>query len=306
VILGSLVGLILITAVTNAGDDPTPNAAATPTPSALSTAPTPAPTPTPSPTHTPDAQPGSVLAALYDLKVVSDDAADSADFEYDRDEFGKAWKDIDRNGCDQRNDVLRRDLTKRHTKPGTNGCVLASGVLKSEYTGKTIKFTRGDGDIAIDHVVSLAEAWRTGASDWKKSKREKFANDPFNLEAVETDVYKAKEDEPPVYWIPDIEQCDYTNRYLSIKHRYRLGVTQHEREWLLKEWVNSCDVTVKLYDRDDYKTPKAKPIGEPKPKPPAAPRPQPTPEQTAPQAPSPRVCRPSTRARSAPTQARRE
>jgi hypothetical protein len=55
---------------------------------------------------------------------------------------------------------------------------------------------------------------------------------------------------------------------------------------LLKEWVNSCDVTVKLYDRDDYKTPKAKPIGEPKPKPPAAPRPQPTPEQTAPPAPS--------------------
>src|SRR5215212_6603753 len=187
VILGSLVGLILITAVTNASDDPTPNAAATPTPSALSTAPTPAPIPTPSPTHTPDAQPGSVLAALYDLKVVSDDAADSADFEYDRDEFGKAWKDIDRNGCDQRNDVLRRDLIKRHTKPGTNGCVLVSGVLKSEYTGKTIKFTRGDGDIAIDHVVSLAEAWRTGASDWKKSKREKFANDPFNLEAVETE-----------------------------------------------------------------------------------------------------------------------
>jgi hypothetical protein len=42
-----------------------------------------------------------------------------------------SWADVDRNGCDQRNDVLRRDLVKRHTKPGTNGCVLAKGVLKS-------------------------------------------------------------------------------------------------------------------------------------------------------------------------------
>jgi hypothetical protein len=49
---------------------------------------------------------------------------------YDRDEFGQKWADVDRNGCDQRNDILRRDTKKRHTKPGTNGCVLQSGVIK--------------------------------------------------------------------------------------------------------------------------------------------------------------------------------
>ena len=51
---------------------------------------------------------------------------------YDRDEFGQAWADVDRNGCDQRNDTLRRDTAERHTKPGTNGRVLQSGVIKND------------------------------------------------------------------------------------------------------------------------------------------------------------------------------
>lgn len=29
---------------------------------------------------------------------------------YDREQFGSAWTDVDRNGCDTRNDVLNRDL----------------------------------------------------------------------------------------------------------------------------------------------------------------------------------------------------
>jgi hypothetical protein len=210
------------------------------------------------------------------MRVVTDAQADRAHLKYDRDKFGQAWKDVDRNGCDQRNDVLRRDLTKRHTKPGTNGCVLASGVLKSEYTGKTVKFTRGDRKIEIDHLVALAEAWRTGAFAWDRAKRERFANDPFNLEAVEAAVNREKSDEPPNYWLPDIKQCDFVNRYLSIKHLYRLGVTKDERNWLLNKLANDCDGTVKVYERADYKTPKARPIGEPKRKP--SPRPKPEPE----------------------------
>jgi Excalibur calcium-binding domain/Protein of unknown function (DUF1524) len=223
---------------------------------------------------------GSVLAAARDLRVVSAAKADRAHRDFDRDQFGQAWKDIDRNGCDQRNDVLRRDLTKRRTKPGTNGCVLASGVLRSQYTGKKVRFTRGDGKIAIDHVVSLAEAWRTGAFACDRAKRERFANDPFNLEAVEAAVNQEKADEPPIDWLPDIEQCDFVNRYLSIKQLYRLGVTKDEKDWLLNEWASECDGTVKVYERTDYKTPKARAIGEPKPKP--SPRPKPEPERSGP------------------------
>jgi hypothetical protein len=197
--------------------------------------------------------------------------------------FGPAWKDVDRNGCDQRNDVLRHDLTKRKTKPGTNGCVLASGVLKSEYTGKTVEFTRGDDEIAIDHVVSLAEAWRTGAFAWDPAKRERFANDPFNLEAVETAVNQEKGDEPPIYWLPDIEQCDFINRYLSIKHLYQLASLKTKETGSSGSGPSQCDGdTVKVYKRADYKTPKARPIGEPKPKPKPSPRPEPEPERSDP------------------------
>jgi Protein of unknown function (DUF1524) len=104
----------------------------------------------------------SVLAAAYDLQV-----AEPEPDGYDRDEFGQKWADVDRNGCDQRNDVLRRDLVKLHTKPETNGCVLARGVLESSpYSGDKIKWAKGDTTIEIDHVVSLADAWRMGASDW--------------------------------------------------------------------------------------------------------------------------------------------
>ena len=255
-------------------------------------APTPSTTASPgrTPTHasppssppTVDAQPGTVLAAVYDLEVVSDSAVEDADWRFDRDDFGPAWKDVDRNGCDQRNDVLRRDLTELHTKPGTNGCVAASGELRSEYTGKTIDFTRGDDDVQIDHVVALAEAWRTGASAWDPAKRERFANDPFNLEAVEAAVNQAKGDEPPISWLPDVEQCDFVNRYLSIKHLYRLGITTDEKAWLLREWGNDCDGTVKLYERADYKTPTPRPTGEPKPKASPSPKPKPEAEQSDP------------------------
>ena len=65
---------------------------------------------------------------------------------YDRDQFGPAWADVDRNGCDTRNDVLARDLTGETFKPGTHDCVVLTGTLADPYTGKTIAFTRGQGD----------------------------------------------------------------------------------------------------------------------------------------------------------------
>ena len=36
---------------------------------------------------------------------------------YAREQFGPAWADVDRNGCDTRNDILRRDLPARRSSP---------------------------------------------------------------------------------------------------------------------------------------------------------------------------------------------
>lgn len=76
---------------------------------------------------------------------------------YDRDEFGQRWADIDRNGCDQRNDVLTRDLTDvTYVDPAS--CAVATGTLEDRFTGTTIDFTRGaktSSQVQIDHVVSV-------------------------------------------------------------------------------------------------------------------------------------------------------
>ncbi|WP_230558417.1 MULTISPECIES: hypothetical protein [unclassified Rhodococcus (in: high G+C Gram-positive bacteria)] len=82
---------------------------------------------------------------------------------YDRDMFGQAWTDdvdVDggRNGCDTRNDLLRRDLIDITLKPGSNGCTVQSGTLADVYTAASISFVRGSdtsSDVQIDHIVSL-------------------------------------------------------------------------------------------------------------------------------------------------------
>jgi hypothetical protein len=67
---------------------------------------------------------------------------------YTREQFGPAWTDdnndaLGHNGCDTRNDILRRDLVQQTLKPGTNGCVVLTGVLHDPYTGTAIHFVRG-------------------------------------------------------------------------------------------------------------------------------------------------------------------
>jgi hypothetical protein len=98
---------------------------------------------------------------------------------YSRDEFGPAWTDDvsvadGHNGCDTRNDILRRDLTDVVIKADTDGCTVATGVLHDPYTGTIIDFTRGSGTssvVQIDHVVALADAWQTGAQQLSLADR---------------------------------------------------------------------------------------------------------------------------------------
>src|SRR5699024_5833992 len=111
---------------------------------------------------------------------------------YSRDEFGQPWTDdvaVDggHNGCDTRNDILRRDLTDKTYRAGSHGCTVISGVLEDPYTGERIDFTRGRGTssaVQIDHVVALMDAWQKGAQQLGGQRRRELANDPLNLLAV--------------------------------------------------------------------------------------------------------------------------
>lgn len=151
---------------------------------------------------------------------------------YSRDEFGQRWADIDRNGCDQRNDVLARDLTDVTVR---RGCVVIAGTLHDPYSGASVEFVRGpetSDDVQIDHVVALSNSWQTGAQQLDGHARELLANDPLNLVATAAATNRAKSDGDAATWLPPARdyRCTYVARQVAVKARYGLWVTAAERD----------------------------------------------------------------------------
>lgn len=178
---------------------------------------------------------GSVVDALGSLPV----KGRAPKTGYDRDLFGYAWKDIDKNGCDTRNDMLIRDLVERQMD---GDCTVMSGVLYPDpYTGEEIVFVRGKSLVDIDHVVSLGNAWVTGAAKWSKGERELFANDPLNLLAVEASANRQKSDGDAATWLPSNKsfRCDFVALQVAAKVKYGLWVTKAERKAMLGV-LSSC------------------------------------------------------------------
>lgn len=149
---------------------------------------------------------------------------------YQRSQFGDGWVDTDRNGCDTRNDILRRDATGVTLKPGTHGCVVASGTLQDRYSGTALPFARGDGAVQIDHVVALSDAWQKGAQGWSAEQRTAFANDPLNLVATGSATNQQKGDGDAATWLPPYRpgRCAYVARQVAVKAKYGLWVTSAE------------------------------------------------------------------------------
>ena len=165
---------------------------------------------------------------------------------YDRDRFGPAWADVDRNGCDTRNDILGRDLTAVTFTPGTRDCQVRSGTLADPYSGTAIAFARGpetSADVQIDHVVALAEAWQKGAQGWSPEVREAFANDPANLLAVDGPLNQEKGAGDAATWLPPHKpfRCRYVIRQVRVKAAYGLWVTAAERDAIARE-LGRCEV----------------------------------------------------------------
>jgi len=145
--------------------------------------------------------------------------------------FGPAWADVDRNGCDQRNDVLHRDLTEVQVRDGTQGCVVIAGVLDDPYTGAVLPFVKADAALVpIDHVVPLAAAWVQGAAEWAPEQRALFANDVANLIATTRAENSAKGDATADEWVPPDPTygCSYATVVVTVKHTYALAVTPEE------------------------------------------------------------------------------
>ena len=170
---------------------------------------------------------------------------------YEREEFGQAWSDdvtvdFGHNGCDTRNDILRRDLDPESLvlKEGTHDCVALSGTLHDPYSGQDIEFQRGaqtSRAVQIDHVVPLADAWQKGAQQWSPEKRRDFANDPRNLLAVDGPLNQQKGAGDAATWLPPNKdfRCEYARRIVEVKAAYELWVTEAEKD-ALSRLLHAC------------------------------------------------------------------
>ena len=175
-------------------------------------------------------QPGLAMATLETLAV----KGRAPKTGYTRDQFGQAWADVDHNGCDTRNDILKRDLSAIIYKAGTRNCVVASGTLVDRYSAETINFVRGNVtsmDVQIDHVVALSNAWQTGAFKLSADQRKAFANDPLNLFAVKGSLNQQKSDGDAATWLPPMKgfRCSYVAQQIAVKMKYSLWVVPPEK-----------------------------------------------------------------------------
>ena len=168
---------------------------------------------------------GSALGALATLPVRGRAPMTG----YSREAFGPAWLDANRNGCDERNDILARDLRGRTEE----NCRILSGMLADPYTGRTISFVYGDGSLVdIDHVVALGNAWVSGAWRWDLRERAALATDPLNLLAVDASANRQKGDGDAATWLPPAKayRCAYVARQVAVKAKFTLSVTAPERD----------------------------------------------------------------------------
>ncbi len=166
---------------------------------------------------------------------------------YSREQFGQAWADVDRNGCDTRNDILARDLADKAFKPGTRDCVVLTGVLADPYTATTINFVRGaatSSAVQIDHVVALNDAWQKGAQQLSLEQRTALGNDPLNLLAVDGPSNQSKGAGDAATWLPPNKayRCDYVARQISVKASYALWVTQAEHDAMTRVLAGCIDI----------------------------------------------------------------
>ncbi|MFI8822748.1 HNH endonuclease family protein [Streptomyces sp. NPDC053431] len=139
--------------------------------------------------------------------------------------------------CNTREVVLKRDGVNVVTD---SSCASVSGSWYSAYDGAT--WTAAS-DLDIDHVVPLAEAWRSGANAWTTSRRQAFANDLTRpqLIAVTDNVNQAKGDQDPAEWLPSVTsyRCTYARMWVQVKYYYALSVDSAEKS-ALQSILNGC------------------------------------------------------------------
>jgi len=148
------------------------------------------------------------------------------------------WEDPDGNGCDARQDTLVRWSTSTPTLDRSRRCKVLAGTWVSPYDGLV---AASAAEIEIDHLVPLAEAFRSGGWQWEAGRRRQFANDPIELVATSSSSNRSKSDDRPDQWRPARTEswCAYADRWVTVKATYGLSVTTSERD-ALGQMLDTC------------------------------------------------------------------
>jgi hypothetical protein len=175
---------------------------------------------------------------LSELKVEDETNSDT----YDRDKF-RHWVNVD-GKCSAREFVLITESTTAVKYSDEEECIVSTGVWVSLYDGVTIK---NSGDIDIDHMVPLKEAWESGAESWNANKRRSYANDveyDKSLIAVSAASNRSKSDRDPADWMPDSKNytCNYVADWISVKYRWKLAIDKVEKK-ALEGYAKGCETT---------------------------------------------------------------
>lgn len=191
---------------------------------------------------------GNAGKAARELRSLATGPRDPHVATYVRAAFGESWSDTDGNGCNQRDDVLLRDAVPDTVTVADQGSCdhdVLAGRWVDPYTGASLVFDdlkdpHQAEAIQIDHVVPLAEAWRSGAWRWNEARRRSFANDLTELLAVDGPTNASKGDGDPAAWRPRKGyQCTYAIRWITVKARWHLTVDPSERR-ALGEMLDFC------------------------------------------------------------------
>ena len=158
---------------------------------------------------------------------------------YSREQFYTEWPTID--GCNLRQRIIKREFGDNAT---LDGCNVIAGEYDEPYTGEHKVFSSRDEiskGVQIDHVVALSDAWQKGAQYLDPDTRYKIATDPLNLIAVDAEANEKKSDGDAATWLPSNKKfrCQYVARQVSVKYKYKLWMTQAEKE-AIKRILTNC------------------------------------------------------------------
>jgi hypothetical protein len=180
-----------------------------------------------------------VAQSAYDIinKLDALPVRDEHTLGYTRYRFG-LWRDDDGDGCDARTEVLIKQAVEIVSRSAP--CDVVAGEWHSLYDDVMVD----DPDsMAVDHVVGLYEAWKSGAWNWTDAQRNNYLNDLKTLNAmlaVSEAAVKDKAGRDPKEWVPTNHafQCQYLQTWVDVKTAWKLAVDAGERESIAAAALN--------------------------------------------------------------------